>query len=373
MRVRKIPSLALVLLCHACSDGGTETAHEASSPSGRSPDAGSADSLNGGAGATNVNTDGAGEGDDATSDPTAPADPGGATDGPMNSTDPQTTPVTDPGSSSAGETSLGAACDSDEDCEADLECLIDSEFFGGRIAKGLCTTRCTEFEACAAFDPLAVCLVATQGNDDPSDDEGYCLQGCTPQGPTPKCHDRVEAVCNAFSENAAGCLPWCHSDADCGDDQHCNPASGLCQPDPAEGKADGEPCDEPTECLGGICDTLTTSEFKVCSSFCSVRLDTFSCHQPADVSAPAESICLPLTLYDTANDIGICLPACDTDGDCADGTHCLEMEPEFELEFGRIGMCWASEADGENDEATSGQPDGGTPASEESAGDAAAP
>lgn len=357
--------LGLPLLGNACGNSEGDAGPPSATPTQHLPDA-STDDLGNGHGNGNGNgtdNDGTGSSEDGSEDSPGDAQPPASL---------PTVPVTNP-AASANDSPFGTACTTDDDCEQGLECLLDSELFGGRLPNGLCTISCSTFEACEALDPFSACRIDAQGTEDESDDVGYCVQGCAPLDPGPKCHEREAAICSPFAEGAGACLPWCHSDADCDDGWHCNPNGGYCQEAAPEGKADGEPCDDPEECRGGICATLTSDEMTICSSYCSHRLDTFGCHQPTNASAPPDSICMPLTPYDAERDVGVCLPTCDADGDCAEGTRCLELDPEFESETGRAGLCFAlpEEDSGEGDTAPDQEDtDGGTAAASP---DAAAP
>src|SRR5690606_37806237 len=94
---------------------------------------------------------------------------------------------------------VGGQCADDTHCEAGLTCLVESSFFGGTIALGLCTAECSsDSNLCATFGPLAVCY----GNDD----EAYCMEACAPGGEGLRCSTR-DADGNPLARLNQMCLP----------------------------------------------------------------------------------------------------------------------------------------------------------------------
>lgn len=244
-----------------------------------------------------------------------------------------------PGDSGA-QTPLGLPCSTDSDCGSGLTCLAsDSTALGGAgPAKGLCTADCTadlgkaSSSICSAIDPAAVCVDLGA----PGSPHGVCLEGCS-SGPDSltsfspdKCHGRPELACqpiydsNNVSTGKGYCRPDCNSDADCGG-RTCNPRTGLCDDQAAQGLPVGSSCTQPAD--GGT-DPCRGTCGAVVHSFGGAPF-TYTCSERCTIGAvpscgwsgtgPADAYCV--FVYDAnagRGDQGACGQTCDCNSDCLD-------------------------------------------------------
>ncbi|MBX2799520.1 MAG: hypothetical protein KTR31_17725 [Myxococcales bacterium] len=197
-----------------------------------------------------------------------------------------------------GSVANGWPCSCDEECASGTcweerftgtplgacfqECKLDDDCALSEVcAFGRCMPRCRSFEEC---QPSRSCL--TLLSDD--DEEGFCD-------------------------------PVCQRDDDC-QSRNCNLWSGTCMAlgEQPQGLGVGEVCQQHDECKSQACID------GACFSGCVVAAE----------ACPDDSTCVPTTLEG-----GICLHACQRDGQCADlgmpvcDDHWLDDDPEQ-------GFCW---------------------------------
>lgn len=211
----------------------------------------------------------------------------------------------------------GAPCANDADC-ADPGLPCDA-----RPPGGMCTRACVpsldrgeEAEACGGDG--TTCLVTPSGP--------LCTRACRAgAGDCP-----AGRVCTGWwpiqangTPDAAGCSPYCATDADCPPHTRCNPRHGGCGtlPDPTA-LADGEPCTLPPEGNGlpavpcrGACLRVTNDPTQgICASLRDTA-DTPDCPDDPDHLRP---------LLRPGDDLGVCLfRDCATDDDCTAPLRCL--------------------------------------------------
>ncbi len=249
--------------------------------------------------------------------------------------------------------SVGAECESDEECGDGVVCLKEEPAFSeGQIAKGMCTMRCEQDPAVCGS--TALCIGVGQDTEDTSDDVGYCYEACLVGNPNEKCSDSLNRACSLIDpETYVGvCDPLCFSDAECGDGLSCSPAfPWLCVEEvPDDLLPDGATCLAHEECLGGSCMYIDeTSTDGVCVSACSLQFETYACRRDLGDTTPVDSACFPLLGLVWAgamdfgqNDLGQCLQTCDVSEDCEHAEwDCLPLDgdPAFADDVGHTGIC----------------------------------
>lgn len=193
-----------------------------------------------------------------------------------------------------GERATGDACTANAACNGGL-CITAPEF-----RDGYCSARCgSQFQDCepgsycATVDNAAVCLSTCQRDSDCRTDDGY--------------------ICRQVAEKADqsgdvqpinGCVPRCQSDAECGDGNHCDPQSGLCEPGAGDPNPLGAFCAGDGDCESGDCLTAAGWVNGYCTDTCG-----------GDGDCPG-GICA------TAGGADRCLAGCDVDIDCRGGYIC---------------------------------------------------
>lgn len=229
---------------------------------------------------------------------------------------------------------LGAACEADEDCSADLFCYNQERpYFGGTYPNGVCTLPCAD-------DPF-LCPTGSQCLGDAN--EAYCAPEC-PSGDTgtPKC--RADQMCWPSSAYVGVCDAWCRDDMDCPSGTACEVATGLCKEQPHEGIAVGEACTSNGECEGLLCIPWTEDATAgVCSAFCKLGDSNSLANCGGGVGVCDIITTLVITnpvVAPGAGDMGFCAPTCETDSDClAEGLECIELTPEAAESVGSSGVC----------------------------------
>lgn len=295
-----------------------------------------------------------------------------------NNTDSETTGTTPVSSTSDPTTdevpfgtAVGIECTEDSDCESPLTCVrTDDSFRGALPGTGVCTMPCESNEECQGIDEIAYCAVlgaptdealAAAGEDELPDGTAlFCVQACPFGAAVMKCDGLATSTCVPIDEQASVtedgsefvfglCSPMCSDDGDCDGDEYCDTSWGYCMPEAPEGKAPGEQCDPTageTECAGGFCLGIDAAlPYGTCSRSCNFHPDSVVCG--GEPGTDARSGCYPhlfTPLLSSQNDLGQCLPLCDSDSDCPDALACDLSETEVFLEiYGRSGMCFPTE------------------------------
>lgn len=253
--------------------------------------------------------------------------------------------------------SLGARCESDDDCAAPLSCLASNStaIDGSGPPRGICTIRCVP-DGSPCTELGATCVKLNRGDEFL---QAYCLQRCAPGSAREgfsdeKCHGRPELACLPSPTAGGVCAPNCNADADCGS-RHCDPRTGMCIDTPPDGQAVGTACTATDMCRGNCLAIQLPSGFTV------VRVCVEACTYGAvpacgwtGTGSPAEAACLtPWKGVAEAGGLGFgdpgwCTQLCDCDDDCAHlSLRCGPIgSAELEEFYGRKGRCWGfSEAE----------------------------
>jgi hypothetical protein len=243
--------------------------------------------------------------------------------------------------------SVAAACASDADCAAGLECVTAADRTGpfsagdqpGGPQNGYCSRSCGGDADCRAADPLAICLGPGAGRD-------HCFQACDVLSQTfpAQCNGRDDLTCVPLLVGDATrsyCAPACHDDAGCAPG-FCNLATGLCQDTQPAGKPIGAGCTVNEECAAGVCFALR-GDPAVCTGLCTFG-SVAGCGFTEDATE-RDAACLDTGLDGNAGP-GLCSELCDSDEDCelqSAGWTCtpwsLEVLADRVLAFDRIGFC----------------------------------
>lgn len=235
---------------------------------------------------------------------------------------------------------------------------------GGPDAPGLRMSRllgrCVVDEQCpgngafcrtAAEDgfPGGQCSIACTDRTECDDGTAYnfcaMLNGETQNACLPICRNGSDCAhgysCQNVGSDSAGnsigyCFPVCATDDECGDGTQCNPYTGRCVPHgmvPTVGGDTGDACTGNDSCLSQDCIEQTASNGYVggyCISLCRISAgfnssDFFSGDTlPAGTCGGTSSVCIPYGSQNGEGDLGICLAACTSDGDCRPGFACTQ-------------------------------------------------
>ncbi len=275
--------------------------------------------------------------------------------------------------SMAGDGRLGDACQNEQDCAAELDCVTSSGrmLAGASPGGGLCTLGCRTDDDCRNVAEGARCV-----SFDHEHRSSVCLEGCTTGvAGEPKCHERIDMACGLLgliptnracerpedcgpaelcsmgmeprrcSEAVTGCLPSCGGDAACATGTFCDLASGLCVPEPPSGRPVGALCDPhamANQCNGFCLPTSNGGDEGLCTAFCTLAPRAIGCGW--DGSLPADSACLFATRLSKdvgVGDVGLCGALCDCDDDClaADDRCVDDSGGEVLAIWGRAGYC----------------------------------
>ncbi len=224
--------------------------------------------------------------------------------------------IVDTGVPVPGTSPAGGPCASNADCITGLRC--DTTVLGG-FCFGDCINNASQVEEQRqCFGSRSTCL--TSG--DFPDEQSMCTAACRP-GPAPGC--RAGQVCtglwlsHAVGTDAAGCLPFCSSNAHCRAGEVCNVRTGECG---ATGSsptalADGSLCTipgmgAPSPCRGTCFRVVSFGSQGICGSSIDMAL-TSAC--PDGPSTPLLSL---------ANDnLGYCVfRSCTATACCPAGMVC---------------------------------------------------
>jgi hypothetical protein len=235
-----------------------------------------------------------------------------------------------PGKADPGE--IGAPCANDEDCTLVSEPLCLKMGSAGYCSKDcalLAQFSCPDGAICESLgDQALMCLDGCCGQDDCRD--GY------------RCSRRPEL--DTFTDLAlcsepGVCLLRCTSDAACEVGNRCDIASGECVPKQGANAGVGSPCTSGDTCNSGSC--LTGFPGGYCTSACGTQFNA-ACEPGAECYALPGSTptCLKICQGDgdcragyrcavAASEGGTsdavrayCVPRCDSDATCPEGTHC---------------------------------------------------
>jgi hypothetical protein len=259
---------------------------------------------------------------------------------------------------------VGAACQSDSDCDGGATCLRadENEYLGaGGPARGYCSSRCTVTADCQGLDPESRCVpLGPQGAPDAEGDpvrDRYCIRTCLSKAAEPgeaKCLNRADLACVSVvadrelplaAERQDGyCAPRCGSDSDCPTGRVCHLQAGICTDVQAPGATAGASCRLTTECNGLMCEDLEAG-VGTCTSLCVLgSLDACGFGRDAILR---DAACLgPLVsagrFSEAEGDLGLCQEVCDVDADCqraAEGWVCRALNPALAEFIGRSGAC----------------------------------
>jgi hypothetical protein len=217
---------------------------------------------------------------------------------------------TPPPAAAPEETRRGAgeACLTDAGCAEGLTC--DTTWTG----QGLCTRACDDTEPDACGEALT-CLDIS---GDPR-----CTRACT-SGSCAAGQACTSLWLMRAQPDDPGCIPFCHTDADCGAGTRCDARFGTCGPGPAPDTAlaDGEPCEtfpdpevgEPVYCRGACFQVDEDPSRGLCASLVDLGASPDCLDDPETMTPyrPTET-----------DDIALCIyRKCRTDDDCTAPLHC---------------------------------------------------
>jgi hypothetical protein len=231
---------------------------------------------------------------------------------------------------------LGSRCTEDDDCAAGLGCLVPPEGPSAPPgpAGGLCTAPCTSDGQCSRLQAWSACR------------NGLCLEACLIDvAPDElrgqlKCHERDDVACvvaecmGALCRTSVDvCAPLCGADERCGAGLFCNPASGLCQTNPAAGDPPGSPCDyyATENTCRGYCDVDPLATAKAgaivggCVEPCTLDAE-FACGGPNGEGRACLGGFGAKIEGHAPVDLGVCVDLCDCDADCNEGRICSRVE-----------------------------------------------
>jgi hypothetical protein len=284
------------------------------------------------------------------------------------------------GSSGNNTTALGAACQSDADCNDDRLTCLTTLADGTSLPGGLCTLPCTSDGQCFEITDNTFCVGF-------SETETYCIESCltgSGSGAVPKCHERDEVACTIIGLDTGaggdecetsddcpgeqlcstdgvcgaivtGCSPTCGADSQCAVGE-CDYRTGLCSEDkPSSLLPIGSRCtvpgeDDPEPCDGFCVPTEADSTDGECGAFCVATPTGVGCG--FDGSEPGEAACLFATIISPPdaeggrdvgpNDVMLCGKLCDCNAQCPIADELCMDESEDGLiaaVFGRNGYC----------------------------------
>jgi hypothetical protein len=249
---------------------------------------------------------------------------------------------------------VGAACESDADCQGGATCMRgDSNDFTGQggPAGGYCTFACAGSEDCTSRDPQSECI--------PLGPDGslFCARTCLSKQPDVgegKCLNRTNVVClsevagNAVplaAERQSGlCIPFCGSDEECPEGRHCHRQGGFCTDFVAPGAPVGSACAIDADCEGSACEDRDNG-VGTCTAQC-VLGSLSGCGYGRDAEVRDAACVVPVVaagrFSEGPGDLGLCLELCDEAADCQQasaGFACRPLNPDLAAFLGRPGAC----------------------------------
>lgn len=241
------------------------------------------------------------------------------------------------------ESSVGAACESDDDCSPGLACTSSQAssgpFLGGGVQGGYCSRPCGTDSDCASSDPGALCVRHEGGPP-------FCFQQCglaTRSFPD-QCNGRSELLCLPLSGGQRGyCAPACQTDDDCAP-RACDLATGLCSDEANDGLPVGSACSADEQCAAGLCLTLP-GQTPACTGLCTLGSAAgcgFAEEDPSRSAACTNDSAGDFGLGLAAG-VGLCQELCNVDEDCFQaelGWGCTPWADAADEErFGSVGFC----------------------------------
>ncbi len=230
---------------------------------------------------------------------------------------------------------VGASCASEGDCTS-VQPEDGNQPVCLKQPGGYCSVECAG-SSLFACDDQSICHQL-------GDRASFCMDGCLTENGNGDCRGeyRCEArpdVSNADGREVGVCLPKCQADNECPTGRRCS--EGTCV---ARGqKATGEACSSNGPCNGGLC--LKNDTFR--GGYCSARCgDQFSQCEPGSFchTLDGSPVCLAECGGDgdcRANEgykcrqiasrknrdgddvaVRVCVPKCQSNDECGDGTHC---------------------------------------------------
>jgi hypothetical protein len=234
---------------------------------------------------------------------------------------------------------------------------------GGKASPGTVGSTCEAGEDCAQV-AVPVCLKMPDGYcsevceggafdcDDQSvceqlgDQAFFCLDGCLTANTNDDCRADYRCaarpdVVNSDGSEVGVCVPACETDADCEAGRRCDASSGDCVP--RGEKATGADCRNNEQCNGGLCLQGTSFRGGYCSGRCGSQFSACEpgsecatldgqavclggCNGDADCRADEGYKCRQIAQRaDNEGDpqpVSVCVPKCQSNDECADGSHC---------------------------------------------------
>jgi phospholipase C len=222
---------------------------------------------------------------------------------------------------------LFGACASTLDCSAVTTGTCADAAVSG-YPMGMCTRACTSNADCGTSGE---CVTFTGGVH-------ACMPLCTHGS---GCREGYNCFPSGMPDGSQICEPLCEHDAECGGGTYCDVWRGFCTTapvDPTSGAPNGAACGiDPqgaTNCLGSCTSawsadppgsrSATGYANGQCLSTCDLPAAwTTPSGGPLPASdCPSGSDCIPYYTTAVAGDLGLCLPSCTTDTNCADGYRC---------------------------------------------------
>ena len=179
-------------------------------------------------------------------------------------------------------------------------------------------TKC-DSSANQTCEPSLSDMEISCATDDDCGSDALCLENMASE---PSCY-AVSGICVAHCSSDAAC-PLA---GDARSRTHCNPRSGLCEAEPAEGLEFGETCTpEQDECRGTCAAAGATYE---CEEYCRIGAAS-GC---GESKLEGSGVACAFFAYDLsaigaeqgAGDTGVCAKLCDCNADCPGAQRCLQF------------------------------------------------
>lgn len=246
---------------------------------------------------------------------------------------------------------VGRACEASAECGEGLQCFTptSTDFLGGGVAHGYCSTGCDDDSDCTSVDRQSACVVQ------PGDATGVCIRTCLSMDPTSlaenKCLGRLDVACQSEAYQGLAmftglrqngwCYPQCASDDDCAG-RRCDPARGVCVDTVTPGLAIGEACTSNAQCAGLACVSVAPEE-AFCSAPCVFGVP-IGCGFGTAPSTPRGAGCFVpaeqgFVSTEGAGDVGLCFELCAEDSECSQPGWVCTKSADIEARINRPGVC----------------------------------